>query len=53
MRGEKPTETFHCPECARPMVHVHTVWRGFAPTIHTFRCEPCGVTIRDTETGKE
>jgi len=35
-----------CPQCARSLTYVRTVWRAFEPHIDVWVCEPCQKIMR-------
>jgi hypothetical protein len=55
MNDDVAVKPVKCPECAKPMSYVRTIWRAFECNIDVWACEPCQKIVREvwTETSIE
>ncbi|HEY4919017.1 MAG TPA: hypothetical protein VII40_02835 [Xanthobacteraceae bacterium] len=37
-----------CPNCAKPMTHVRTIWRAFQDNLEVLECRPCSISVSQT-----
>jgi len=40
--------SFLCPNCAKPMTHVRTIWRAFQDNLEVLECRRCNISVSQT-----